>query len=117
MNFKRNGKSPGLTSPNHSVMKLDKQLKTLLRQSDTTVAQLARATGVSPKTVYNWLEGQKPRDIDAVKRVADHFKVTVDYLCFSTPQPTSPGNEIERHLDEIHAGTFEVVLRRPNRGT
>lgn len=93
-------------------MKLDKQLKTLLRERDITVAQLARKAGVSPKTIYNWLERQRPRDIDAVKKVADHFNVTLDFLFYGTPPPM-PSNEFERHLEEVNAGLFEVVLRRP----
>lgn len=94
-------------------MKLDKQLKDLLRQSDMNVAQLARASRVSAKTIYNWLAGQKPKDLDSVKRVADHFNISIDQLCYGnvSGSPIS-GREFEHHLDEVNAGIFEVVLRR-----
>ena len=52
------------------VMKLDTQLKQFIKKADITVAQLARASGVSAKTIYNWLEGQAPRNIQQVKKVA-----------------------------------------------
>jgi transcriptional regulator with XRE-family HTH domain len=94
-------------------MKLDKQLKSLIRESDITVAQLARATHVSPKTIYNWLAGQKPRDLDAVKRVAEHFKISIEKLCYGIEvQISAKAGELEKHLDEVNAGIFEVVLRR-----
>ena len=58
-----------------------------------------------------WLEGQKPKDIGAVKRVADYLQVSVDHLCFGMDLlPTA--TEIERHMNEINAGVFEVILRR-----
>lgn len=100
-------------SPISEEMKLDKQLKALIRESDITVAQLARAAGVSAKTIYNWLGGQKPRDLDAVRKVAEHFKVSIEVLCYGAEaMPADKGGEFEQHLDEINAGIFEVVLRR-----
>jgi transcriptional regulator with XRE-family HTH domain len=112
VNPKGNSRSVDQASPIIRTMKLDKQLKTLLRENDITVAQLARKAGVSAKTIYNWLEGQNPRDIGAVKKVADHFKVTLDFICYGT-EPIKTTSSFEQHLDEIHAGTYEVILRRP----
>lgn len=102
-------KSSG-SSPIILTMQLAKQLKALLRENDITVAQLARKAGVSAKTIYNWLAGQHPKDIGAVKKVADQFDVTLDFLCYGIE--SSAKSEIERHFDEINAGVFEVVLRR-----
>lgn len=111
MNSERNGKSNPNPSPINFAMKLSKQLKLLLQRSDLTVAQLARATGVSPKTIYNWLEEQKPRDISAVKRVADRFGVTLDYICYGIDEQ-GMRTEFDQYRDEINAGIFEVVLRK-----
>lgn len=101
------------SSPIILTMLLAKQLKVLLRANDMTVAQLARKTNVSAKTIYNWLAGQGPKDIGAVKKVADHFGVTLDFLCYGIEPPNK--TEIERHFDEINTGIFEVVLRRVKR--
>lgn len=115
MQAERNSKRVLEQSPIIESMKLDKQLKALLRESDTTVAQLARASGVSAKTLYNWLAGQKPRDLDAVKKIADYFKVSIERLCYGAePQPPK-ASPFEKHMDEINAGIFEVVLRRPRK--
>ena len=112
MNQKGKCKSDIVNSPMLKAMKLDKQLKVLLRENDINVAQLARKAGVSSKTIYNWLEGQSPRDIDAVKRVADHFRISLDFLCYGIGEAKS-GSQFEQHLDEVRAGLYEVILRRP----
>ncbi len=63
-------------------MKLERILKDLLSEKDMTVAQLSRATGIARQTLDNWLSGQEPRSLRQVKKVASHFGVPVDYLCF-----------------------------------
>lgn len=93
-------------------MILNKQLRSLLKDHDLTVAQLARATHVNAKTLYQWLYGQKPRNLEQVKKVADHFKVSIDYLVFDTPSVHQPlFSELQK---EINAGVYEVILRRVN---
>lgn len=111
MNYERNSPSPDTFFPIMASMQLDKQLKLLLKQKDVTVAQLARKVGVSSKTIYNWLSGQHPKDIEAVKKVADHFKVSLDFICYGE-SPAARNTQIEKFEDEINAGVFEVVLRR-----
>jgi transcriptional regulator with XRE-family HTH domain len=99
------------TSDPLKVMKLGKHLKDLLKSSDTTVAQLSRATGVSSKTLYKWIDGQNPRDISQVKKIAIYFEKSVDELCFGD-SPSAKKSPIEAHQAEINAGIFEVVLRK-----
>lgn len=89
-------------------MILQTQLKTLLKQNDLTVAQLSRACGISAKTLFNWLQGQPPRAIPQVKTVADYFKVSLDFMCYGI----SPAAKDMPILGEIHAGKYEVVLRK-----
>ena len=96
------------------VMKLNKRLKDLLKTEDVTVAQLSRATGISSKTLYKWQEGQSPRDISQVKKVAEYFKITVDELCFGE-EPKQKRSILEEKTDEILAGNWDVVLRRPKK--
>jgi len=90
-------------------MVLQKILKGLLRDQDTTVAQISRSTKVARQTIDNWLMGQEPRNLGQVKKVADHFGVSVDYLCFGSDKKEKT---IEDLGEEINAGVFEVVLRR-----
>lgn len=90
-------------------MILSQQLKLLLNSKDITVAQLSRATSVPAKTVYHWLHGQSPRNLVQVKKIADYFGVTLDYLLFGQ---MTPDVGIESLKNDILAGVFEVVLRK-----
>lgn len=92
-------------------MRLKQNLRHLIEQRGWTAAALSRLSNTPKQTLADWLAGVSPKDLTAVKRVATALSVTVDDLCFADlPQPSS--TEIERYLDEIHAGRFEVVLRR-----
>lgn len=92
------------------MKELKDNLKHLAKEHDVTMAKLARATGIAPQTLNNWLAGQEPRSLKQVKKVSDFFEITLDELCFGA----APQNKdtIESYSDEINAGVFEVVLRR-----
>lgn len=92
-------------------MKFKEQLLLLLDRHDMTSAQLSRKAQVPTQTISNWLSGRKPKDFEQVKRVADVFGVTLDFILYGIEPP----NPIITELDEILAGTFEVVLRRPKK--
>jgi transcriptional regulator with XRE-family HTH domain len=91
------------------IMILNQQLKLLLNNKDITVAQLSRATAVPAKTIYHWLHGQSPRNLVQVKKIADYFGVTLDYLLFGQLAPVAG---IDTLKNDILAGVFEVVLRK-----
>lgn len=109
-NSAENNLNPFRPSSELTRMILAKQLKDLLKQKDTTIAQLARATHISSKTLYQWLNGQKPRDLNQVKKVANYFDVSLDYLAFGEISESKVG--FEDYKEEINAGHFEVILRR-----
>ena len=92
-------------------MRLRQNLKHLLELNSITAASLSRTSKTPKQTLADWLSGVTPKDLVAVKRVATVLGVTVDDLCFADVISHKP-NEIERHLDEIHAGRFEVILRK-----
>lgn len=92
------------------TMTLNKQLKTLLHNKDVTVAQLSRATKISAKTLYQWLNGQSPKNLVQVRKVADYFEVTIDYLAFGILERSK--SEIADFRNEINVGHFEVILKK-----
>ena len=69
--------------------------------------------GVPQTTLADWLAGGNPRDLRKVKLVADALSLTVDQLCFGDGHISK--EPIEQHLEEIKAGVFEVILRRPKK--
>jgi len=85
-------------------------LKRLIAESGITVTHLSRATKIPAQTLHNWLAGAEPKSLTQLKKVADYFDVSMDYLCFGKePKPRKVLNEYE---NEINAGIFEVVLRK-----
>ena len=93
-------------------MKLAQQLKKLLQSSGTKISVLSKSTRVPQQTIHNWLTGSKPRDLDQVKRIADHFEVSLDMILYGLESKNKSRSTIEDFQDEINAGIFEVVLRK-----
>lgn len=91
-------------------MELKKILKALIKEEGITVTQLSKKTRVPVQTLHNWLSGMEPRSLKQVRKVAEFFKVSIDYICFGIESQDK--DCIEEYSDEINAGVFEVVLRR-----
>jgi transcriptional regulator with XRE-family HTH domain len=95
------------------MMKLPSQLKKILKKKDLTVAQLARHTGVSSKTIYSWINGQSPRNLDDLKAISTYLEVSLDYLLFDENKFEKKNLSISDFKDEISLGLLEVVIKRP----
>ena len=63
-------------------------LARLMDERGVTVAELARATGLTPNPIYNYLAGdtRNPRR-DVVKKLADYFGVSPSYLLTGEDDP------------------------------
>lgn len=81
-----------------------------MREKDVTSAQVSRATGISKQTLSNWLNGIPAKNVVQLKKVADYFGVSVDYLCFGEEEKKK--EIFKEYENEIKAGIFEVVLRK-----
>ena len=92
-------------------MEFAKTLKTVLRQKAITTGELAREINVSPKTINDWLTGRTPRDLDAIRRCAEYFGVSVHFLLYGEDDRR---NLIEEILEktELHTGLYEITVRR-----
>jgi transcriptional regulator with XRE-family HTH domain len=90
-------------------MNLKEQLTNLLEQRHISASELSKEIDIPKSTISDWLSGTSPKNISQVKRVADYFDVSLDYLCFGEKKNKT---EISEYKDEINAGIFEVVLRR-----
>ncbi|PEW94409.1 transcriptional regulator [Bacillus cereus] len=56
------------------------RLKLLIEKRGFTQQQLADAIGVSHVSVYNYVEGKKSPGTRTLQKIANHLKVTTDYL-------------------------------------
>lgn len=91
-------------------MVLASQLKILIKKRGITVVSLSKFTNVPAKTIYSWLQNQSPRNLNQVKKIADYFEVSLDYLLFNDERIKKP--EFEDFTNDIYAGKFDVILRR-----
>ncbi len=54
--------------------------KELRNEKSLTQAQLANILNVSQKSISNWEIGYREPDYDTLKKAANYFSVTIDYL-------------------------------------
>lgn len=71
----------------------------LLKQKNVKAADVCRATGLPSSLFSEWKRGKSSPKIDKLKKIADYFDVTTDYLC---------GNVTEPHLvlDNVASAAF-----------
>ena len=66
---------------------LYQRIKELCKQRDITLSELAKAVGVSDTVFRTWKESSP--SIDKVRRIAEYFHVSTDYLIGITDIPDS----------------------------
>lgn len=59
---------------------IGERIKSLREERKITQQELARYLGVSQKTISNYENGERSPDPDTLRKIADYFDVTVDYL-------------------------------------
>ena len=59
-------------------------LKRLLSRKEMKQSELANAVGLPQSTFHDWVNGRKPRELTFVKKIADFFNVTFEYMIFGT---------------------------------
>lgn len=77
------------------------RLRELRKQSGLTMKQVGAAVGVAESTMSLYESGKRQPDFNTMKRIADYFCVTVDYLM---------GSEIEKS-DEKRSADEQALLR------
>jgi len=75
--------------------KFAERLKQLRLQHGLTQKELAKVMGVSSSAVGMWEIGRNEPDYKTLKRLADFFKVSIDYLLGKTDDPTPPQKRLE----------------------
>lgn len=75
---------------------------------EMSVARLAKKSGVPSKTIYHWLGGQRPGNVQQVIRVCDALDISMDALFGRSAIGGIPSANLER---DLRAGVFEVILR------
>jgi transcriptional regulator with XRE-family HTH domain len=84
-------------------MRLAANLRKLMRQRDMTTKRLSDETSIPKGTLKTWLAGSAPRSLSDVRKVAQHFGVSFEFLIF--------GDEIHPDAQTQRRKSFEVFLR------
>ena len=88
----------------------------LLKINGTTVYRVAKSTGISASTFSDWKSGRSTPKADKMKRIADHFGVSMEYLLGESGALASPYSQeiLLPIIGEIRAGspiiTNETIL-------
>ena len=81
-------------------------------ENNTTPNAVCIAVGLSEATQTKWRKGAVPRDT-TLKRIADYFGVSIDYLVGNSDVPTQK----EKPTDEGRLTENEVVYSRNGKTT
>ncbi len=91
-----------------TVAQFDKNLRLILDRQKKSVQWLGRVTGIPAKTIYHWLNGQRPRDIVLVKKVSTVLNVSLEDLFFSK-NLEAPSN-LSTNISQTLATEEEIIL-------
>ena len=62
------------------MTKFGERLKTLRIEENVSRQQLANTLNVSLRSISYWENNQRECDFDTLKKIADYFSVSLDYL-------------------------------------
>ena len=86
------------------------KLERLLEETNKSVSEVAKATGVPGSTIYSIIRRDNSKvDIDVLQKIADYLGVSLDY--FSDVPKTSPG--MVYYLDDEAAALAQEIFERP----
>ncbi|MEN0059453.1 MAG: helix-turn-helix transcriptional regulator [Bdellovibrio sp.] len=100
-------------------MKMGKNVRRLMLEQGLSVAELSSRSGVPAKTLYHWLGGQKPHNIEQIFKICEVLEVSVESLFErQLPRPRNiPSLDFRKIAEDLHIGTYEVVLRPTSKKT
>lgn len=57
-----------------------KQFEKLLKEHETTIYGVVKATGIPQTTLYEWKSGRSTPKVKTLKKLADYFGVPIEYF-------------------------------------
>jgi transcriptional regulator with XRE-family HTH domain len=82
-------------------MKFSERLAELRKKHKMTQQELANKLGVSRGTIGMYEIGQREPDAETLKKIADFFNTTTDYLLGRTDDPNPPEKTIDDEIMSI----------------
>mgnify|MGYP000210946966 CR=1 FL=1 len=88
-------------------------LSALMKDRNLSAGKLADKVGYSAKTIQEWLgpNGRMPRDVAAIKKLAEFFNVSTHYLLYGEEDKRSDiASFLAKH--EIFTGIYEISIKK-----
>lgn len=83
-------------------MQIGERLFNLRQKSGESLQQVADATGMSKAHVWDLEKGRsKNPAFELVRKLAEHFNVSIDVLIGTEPEPTAKTQQVERIYREL----------------
>lgn len=92
-----------------------KILRALMKEKNMTIAQTAKAAGVSPSTIADWKEGASPENYLAVQKLAEHFEVSLSFMLTGKEEKSLLTPTITQVFDEgefLFDGFAKITIQR-----
>lgn len=92
-----------------------KILSALMKEKNTTIAQAAKAAGVSSSTIADWKEGASPENYLAVQKLAEYFGVSLSFILTGKEEKTQALPTITQVFNEgdyLFDGFAKITIQR-----
>lgn len=91
-------------------------LRRLMEERRIRPSHVSKETEIPKSTVHDWMYGGSPRDLIALKQLADYFSMSIDEICFGDLVPKIQERQTEsiapQMKDGLNIGSFDVILLR-----
>ena len=78
-------------------------LKQLMKQNKESSYDIAKLLGITHTAAYNYMSGKHEPNIEKLKKLADHYNVTVDFLIGHPTKSSLPLNLFSEKQQELLA--------------
>lgn len=84
------------------------QIKSLRKAKKITQKQLGDVLGVAESTISMYESGNRQPDVDTMRKIADYFNVTIDYLIGGENISSSDKDELDKKIIKIFDSLSEA---------
>lgn len=88
----------------------------LLKKHNITAYKVAKDTGISYSTFSDWKAGRSTPKQDKLKKIADYFGVSLDYLITGKDETPAPSSELTRKDERDIAKDLNNIMEKLNSG-
>lgn len=84
------------------------RIKSLRKAKKITQKQLGDVLGVAESTISMYESGNRQPDVDTMRKIADYFNVTIDYLIGGENISSSDKDELDEKIIKIFGSLSEA---------